>query len=505
MKKIFTIITALLLLASCAEFTDIKPKGMNMLSTADELELLLNTEFRDFNSSDFGMYQLPGDLLIGIVGPVANLISSPTPTSSSILVTWDEGNVKRLAEATAFDEDYRKLFEFVGKVANPILASVGFATGDEAKLNQIKAEALCLRAWAEFILVNKYAKGYNPATAENDPGIVYLMDDWDISIPPEKWTVKQVYDQIVADCNAAIELNALPAKNVNQMRWSKACPYAIKALALIAMQDFDGAEAAAKESLKVNDAITNYWDPSKSMVLTAYMPPFNTYEVFYRAPFSCEEDIFYTHVEPQFNLLRTPEFESRIEAGHAAMERVPLDIMMFNGNAMMGMGMSMVQLPYPCVFGMGTNRGAGWNTFGLKTTHQYLIVAECEIYKGNYDTAMEYLDAIRAKRIDPSIYVPLKGTVSSKEDAIAHLKQTALGENVFSIYNFIERKRWNQLADMKETLTKTFNLMSGESYTFTLSPDSPLWIFPFPMNARDNNPNLTPNSYKEDDEAVPIS
>lgn len=158
----------------------------------------------------------------------------------------------------------------------------------------------------------------------------------------------------------------------------------------------------------------------------------------------------------------------------------------------------MVGLTYPCVFGMGTCRGASWNTFGLKTTHQYLIIAECEIRAGNYDTAMEYLDAIREKRIDPQIYAPLKGAVNTKEDAIAHLKQTALGENVYSIYNFIERKRWNQLDDMKETLTKTYNLAmtGGDVYSFSLEPDSPLWIFPFPMNARDNNPNLTPNSYE---------
>ncbi len=51
---------------------------------------------------------------------------------------------------------------------------------------------------------------------------------------------------------------------------------------------------------------------------------------------------------------------------------------------------------------------------------------------------------------------------------------------------------------MKETLTKTYNLAmtGGDVYSFSLEPDSPLWILPFPMNARDNNPNLTPNSYE---------
>jgi hypothetical protein len=106
---------------------------------------------------------------------------------------------------------------------------------------------------------------------------------------------------------------------------------------------------------------------------------------------------------------------------------------------------------------------------------------------------MGYLDDIRRGRINPETYAPLKGSVNTKEAAIAALKQTALGENVYSIYNFIERKRWNQLDDMKETLKK--NILGNE---FTLAPDSKLWIFPFPGNAVDNNPNLKQNSYDED-------
>ncbi len=488
MKKIFAIVSAALLLASCAEFTDLKPKGMNMLSSADELELLLNAEFRDFNRI-FDFFQLPGDVLPAPVGNVANLLSMPTPSRNSILVQWNESYVERLAELTLSDDDYTKLFGFVGQIANPILASVGFATGEEAKIKQIKAEALCLRAWAEFLLVNKYAAAYNPATAESMPGIPYLMEDWDISIPPEKWTVKQVYDQILADCDEAIALDALPVKNVNQMRWSKACPYAIKAMALMAMQDFDAAEATAKESIKISGAISNYWSAALTGMRMPYMPPMNPCYFVNRTPFGCEEDIFHTYTELNFTLLRTPESEAKLEAGHSALVRMPTGMMLFGNNPAMGMGTAMCGLPYADIGGMGTGAGASWNTFGLKTTYLYLIVAECEIRKDHVDEAMGYLDQIRVNRIDPELYAPLKGSVADKESAIAHLKQTSMGETMYSAYNFIVRKRWNQLDDMKETLSRT---LLGK--TFTLSPDSKLWIFPFPGNAVDNNPNLKQNS-----------
>lgn len=493
MKKTIILLTATLALASCAKFTDLKPKGMNMLSSADELELLLNIEYRSHLNECFDLYQLPGDVIPGPTGNIGNLLSAPTPSRNSILVTWDQTQVQRLPELTSYDMDYSTLYGYIGQVANPILASVDFATGDAAKVQQIKAEALCLRAWAHFLLVNKFAAAYNPATAATTPGIPYLTEDWDISVPPVKWTVQEVYEKIVADCDAAIELDALPQKNINQMRWSKACPYAIKALALISMQRFEEAEAAAKESLAVNNAVSDYWSAALTATRNPYMPPFTPFSFVNRVPFGCEEDLFHTYVELNFTLLRTPELEAQLEAGHSALVRMPTGMAFFGFIPEMGMGMSMCGLPYADIGGMGSSAGASWNTHGLKTTHQYLIVAECEIREGHIDEAMGYLDAIRVKRIDPSVYAPLKGAVSSKEEAIAHLKQTALGENVYSLYNFIQRKRWNQLPDMKETLHRT--LLGQE---FALTPESALWIFPFPANAVDNNPNLKQNAYAEE-------
>ena len=57
MKKIlhFLLTGVILLATSCAQFTDIQPKGKNLLSTTDELELLLNREFYQ-SGSDFSKW-----------------------------------------------------------------------------------------------------------------------------------------------------------------------------------------------------------------------------------------------------------------------------------------------------------------------------------------------------------------------------------------------------------------------------------------------------------------
>ena len=49
-------------------------------------------------------------------------------------------------------------------------------------------------------------------------------------------------------------------------------------------------------------------------------------------------------------------------------------------------------------------------------------------------------------------------------------------------------KRWNSEEDYKQTNTRMVN-----GKTYTLRPDSPMWVFPFPANAVNYNPTLTQN------------
>ena len=124
-----------------------------------------------------------------------------------------------------------------------------------------------------------------------------------------------------------------------------------------------------------------------------------------------------------------------------------------------------------------------WNPVGPKSTHMYLILAEDAIERGQFDEAMGYLDTIREKRFRPADYHPLKGTgINDKATAIAKLKQISHGECAYTFYNFVQRKRWNQLPDYKQNYSHTID---GKTYTIT--PESTLWIFPFPTSVTSIN------------------
>ena len=112
------------------------------------------------------------------------------------------------------------------------------------------------------------------------------------------------------------------------------------------------------------------------------------------------------------------------------------------------------------------------------------------------------LNQIREKRLVNYT----EATAASAEDAFAWLKRISRTENFATLKNFINLKRWNTEPAYQETLRKTIewdvntydaegNVIGTERKTWSgeLTPDSPLWIFPFPQNATNYNPNLTQN------------
>ena len=69
-------------------------------------------------------------------------------------------------------------------------------------------------------------------------------------------------------------------------------------------------------------------------------------------------------------------------------------------------------------------------------------------------------------------------------------------ELLFGFSRFWDLKRFNTEADYAKTITRTFPLVTTdvEQKTYTLKPDSRLYIIPFPVAAREKNPNLTLNT-----------
>jgi hypothetical protein len=485
MKKIIFYTIALcglmFFLPGCTKFTEITPKGSNILSRVSDLDLILNynfsyngnvapTSLAGTTSAGEAFNPVDAETLVDDLYPTAinitTLLSGSTRDLNFTLVTYNESIDRR--NLAISDAKYEKLYFIINNVANVVIKNADGASGDRVKANQLKAEAYIIRAYMHYLLVNFYAKAYNPATAATDGGIPYVKEDNQISVPNTKSTVAQVYTNIVADIDAAFALNSLPAVPVNNMRVGQGFAYAVRAQVLLSMRNYTGALAAANASLAINSTVIDN---------NIFIPVGTT--VFSKPILTSPDNLFYAAYKgyPTLNTISPDVLANYFEPGNVINDYIK---------------------PYypsvPASFSICGVTGAPlWytapyaaNSAGLTTSDTYLIKAECLARTQNVSGAMDIINLIRKKRIVASAYTPQ--TATTEAQAIAYLKKTARVENLFTFKTYLNMKRWNTEDAYKETITRTLN-----GATYQLKPESPLWIFPFPQSGTAYNINLTQN------------
>jgi len=457
----------LFVLPGCSKFTDVIPKGANVLNRVSDLDLLLNFDYSvagdAFNPND-------PEVLVNDVYPyvtnVANLLSGTTRDLNYALVTYS-ASIDRKTLAVS-DSKFEQLYAIINKVANIVIGNADNASGDRVKAKQLKAEAYIIRAYMHYLLVNLYAKAYNPATAATDGGVPYVKEDNLLTVPNTKSTVAEVYANMLSDINAALALNSLPTTPVNNMRVALGFAYAVQADVMLSMRNYSGALTAANASLAINSTVidNNIFSPVGA---AAFAKPFVT----------SPDNLFYTSYRSGTPILQTlsPDLNAYFEPG---------DIIYNN-----------IKPYYPSPAGSlsitGVNGAVLWytsayyvNMGGITTSETSLIKAECLARTQNVSAGMDVLNALRKKRVTASSYAPFSATTEGQ--AIGYIKNFSKIEYLFTIKNFINIKRWNTEDAYKQTITRTVN-----GQTFSLPPDSPLWIFPFPQSGTAYNPNLTQN------------
>lgn len=474
MKKIIytIVIVASLALSGCEKFTDIQPKGKNLLSSAGDLDLLLNDPYSGFSVPRTGV--LTSSIYFTNIGLLRN---EPIKTFNHALIFWDE-SIDR-AELRPSCNIYEPIYSVIGKTCNPIIARADAATGDRLLANRYKAEAYVLRAWFHYLSVNIFAKAYDPATAATDGGVPYSLDTDPLSQPSPKYTVAEVYDLILADLDKAFELDALLDEGINPQRVGKSFAHAVHARVLLSMRKYGEAMAAARASLAINTQIDDHNSMLVDYPVVGVSP---NPKGWARPRFSSKEDLFNTPTVMYLTWF-APELLAEFDPNSVLFNYMP----------------TQVNIPFPGDFG-GSYHGmpgekAVWSLggtmsevsgAGLTSVDMHLVEAECLFHTDDLPGAKTKLEQIRQKRIITDRYTP--SSASGKAEIFALLKQGYRSENWNTMKDFIDLKRWNAYPEFAENLHRT---MLGQTYTLT--PQSPLWIWPFPQTATSFNPGLTQN------------
>ncbi|WP_418361134.1 RagB/SusD family nutrient uptake outer membrane protein [Sphingobacterium detergens] len=126
--------------------------------------------------------------------------------------------------------------------------------GSPVSLNPQKGEALAVRAYNHFILVNLFAQHYSKANASTDLGVTYA-DKPEVTLDPkyDRNTVQEVYNHIIRDLDEAIPLiddssyGSTPKYHMNSQAAN-----ALRARVALYMQDWEKAISYANAAISSN-------------------------------------------------------------------------------------------------------------------------------------------------------------------------------------------------------------------------------------------------------------
>jgi hypothetical protein len=242
-------------LTSCSEdFLDTVPtesvSAVTISETLDGLYIALNGIHRSMVSqflSNQGMGGEPGFMICREAE--GDDFTWDTQTWHQTYLQWAPNKSETSSYNVGF---WRTYYQFILN-ANMILEVLekNFADSSDPLAKYIKGEALCIRAWAHFNLVQLYGKRYAAGGDNSQDGVPYRESSE--SVPMARHSVAEVYTKINADLdNAIILLDGYKPFEVTH--YSQAVAYGLKARVALAQQNYPAAAAAAVAAINEAEA-----------------------------------------------------------------------------------------------------------------------------------------------------------------------------------------------------------------------------------------------------------
>ena len=472
----FSLFTSMML-ASCDSYIDITPKGAITVDSAYQYYELVVNPMRSYYPSSYAL--LSDDLW----AREANILGYESQTMDGINFTFNEA-----ADRTIMSDNnlYENMYSNILR-SNLIIDNIDKAQGSQSVKTLAKAEARTFRAFDHFLAVNTFAKAYDPATAETDGGVC-IMEHYDLEANPAKSTVAQVYNFIIRELEESVDF--LEEKPANIYHPNKAYGYGLLAQVYLFHRDWQKAKDAAEKSLGLNASLVDY-NIIKNAGGVARCKDYNrdnnpeVLSYMWMASGWTNEQValyYYGMISPELKGL----FEGNDLRYSLFLRDTGTSITQWFDT---GSGAA-IWTP------ANTSERFTYMTVGMRTAEVYLIAAEANARLNNLSEAASYVNRLRAKRLsgtNTDITVP-----ASQVDMMKTIIAERRKELLFGFHRFFDLKRFNLETEYQKTITRVFPVVNiSETHpqkTYTLRPDSRMYIIPFPHSARDKNPNLTLNT-----------
>jgi len=326
------------------------------------------------------------------------------------------------------------------------IVNISYNSSNEASWNNVKGTGLFYRAYDFLCLAEEFAKAYDASSANTDLGIP-LRTSSDINVKSVRATVLETYNQIINDLLIAKSL--LPASVVYPDRPGKGAVYGLLSRVYLDQSNYAKALAYADSSLQLNNKLIDFNTLSKtsSNPITYFNP-----------------EVIYNH------------FLSSYSSFNNSSPDLIVDSTLYNSYSANDLRKVIY---FKTVSGLITRKASySGNTYlfgGLATDEMYLTRAECYARLNNVSSAMQDLNALLVTRWASGTFTPY--TASNSTDALNEILLERRKELIFRGRRWADLKRLNKDPNTAVTLARIFN-----GQTYTLLPNSDLYVFPIPTD-----------------------
>jgi starch-binding outer membrane protein, SusD/RagB family len=495
MKKIIIAAIVMIYLASCKkEFLDTAPTDAvgetAVFTTVTNGETVINGIYR-YLYSRFDNQNTPGQggimLMFDFMGDDINQAVANWYSPGNGSGGWVN---HRNPDNSYVNYPFRLYYRCIGN-ANSIIANVDAAIGGAPDKSRLKAEALTMRAWAYFNLVQIFAKRYDASTTNSQLGVSMPLSPSDQKLP--RSTVAEVYTQINKDLTDAVAAFGTAAAPRNKSHLSLRAAYAIWARVALVQQNWALAAQYANQVLTLGgfSLMSNaqyqagFNDLSNPEWIWGAFIQDDQGDTFgsYHAQISYNGNTTYIRGTPKrinvalYNLITATDVRKKMWEPNPDATNFPLPSTAFSRSPYMSRKFSIRNLP--------TIADVPY----IRLAEMYLIIAEANARLGGAnETAARAALQILAVNRDPS-YVLSTNTGQALIDEIMVQRRVEL---------WAEGHRWFDLKRLNQPLDRTVvpNIVSasvGGVFQVPAPSASNLWQFSIPTAEIQANPSTVQN------------
>ena len=507
MNTLYKIILGTLLglcATGCSKYLEEKSQDEVKPSTVAELQQLLMGEVYPAGSAEPSFHAYL-DMMTDDVSSNFNADKYAPPVYKRYqpIFTWrdDMFELMEAAQATEALNTYENYYHRI-MGCNVVLDMIDGVRGDQAARENVRAQALAMRSYFYFMLVNLYGQPYNAAGVDINTalGVELILSSTVSDAYPVRVSVARIYEQVEADLLKALPLIEQYGKNNSKYRATDVFVYNLLSRMYLYMEKWELAQKYASLGLASNASLLRLADISKPYYDNA-SPATNVYssnspEVIWFGYASASE---YKGMKlipngvPVFQV--SPDLQSKYEYNaNSSTNRGDLRLRFYH--AWEYEDQCCWTIPFVLTGGKnGSKQTSSEPTKGMRVAELYLNRAESNIQlylKNNDDAlrtaALEDLNFLRSYRYDTRTvqYAPVNFSGTA---LLSFYRDERRRELSFEDHRWFDLRRYG-MPEIRHKLQTTAGQAPVE---YVLQKGDKRYVLPFRRSVLAKNPALAPN------------